>query len=547
MAGTTPYQEGNPGSKICFLAEAPANTEIKMGRPLMGASGMLWNELLRESGIARDSCYILNVFEERVGRSRDERLTLDKDGNILFIAGKGFTELGRERAKGALRRLSQCGANCIVPMGNIALSLVYGDTRIGKWRGSILSANNPQLIGRKFVATFHPAFLIRGNYPHRYTVIHDLKRALEESRSSKIQLPRRHLYIDPSFSEVVEFLREGRSFSRIATDIEILNWHISCFSVATSPSESMCIPILNKGGGDRWNEEQEREIWCLYAALMGDPKVEKVNQNILFDITVLLQMNNIFTHGAVQCTMCAQHILYPDFPKGLDFICSIHTREPYYKDDGKLWSKPWIDMDRFWRYSSLDSATALEAWENELEPQLRAEGYMETYRRTVANFPSLEYMMIHGMKLNKERLDEQKTEAKALLAQREADLLAIAEWDFNPGSPKQCQEYFYGTKGLKPYTSVKTGTVTTDDRAMARIAKRYKLPEARLVQEIRGLRKLISSSLEVRYDEDGRVRCSYNPRGATTGRLSSSETIRDTGMNMQNLDPVFKDFLEADL
>jgi hypothetical protein len=34
-------------------------------------------------------------------------------------------------------------------------------------------------------------------------------------------------------------------------------------------------------------------------------------------------------------TMVACATAYPDFPKGLDFITSIWTREPYYKDEGK--------------------------------------------------------------------------------------------------------------------------------------------------------------------------------------------------------------------
>src|SRR6185437_686487 len=329
----------------------------------------------------------------------------------------------------------------------------------------------------------------------------------------------------------------------IATDIECLNGHVSCFSVATSRSEVMSIPLLDTKQQHRWSEEQEAEIWTLYAAIMSDPKILKINHNIIFDISFLLQQNNIFTRGPLGCTMVAHHILYPDFPKGLDFVCSTYTREPYYKDDGKLWSKPWVDMDRFWTYNAKDAAVAFEIWE-ELQPELA--DYWDQYERTLGNFSPLIYMMVHGIRVSKERLQQTKKDAEALLAEKEAELKSIAEWDFNPGSPKQCQEYFYGTKDIKPYTSIKTGGVTTDDKAMARIAKRYNLPEARLVQEIRGLRKLIGNYLEVRYDADERVRCSYNPRGTTTGRFSSSETVFGTGLNFTNLDPRFKDFLVAD-
>jgi DNA polymerase I-like protein with 3'-5' exonuclease and polymerase domains len=283
---------------------------------------------------------------------------------------------------------------------------------------------------------------------------------------------------------------------------------------------------------------------------MGSKTIRKINQNILFDISFLFQQNNIYTAGPIDCIMIAHHMMYPDFPKGLDFLCSNYTREPYYKDDGKLWSKPWANMENFWEYNCKDSACAFEVAEglngDGILTEIKKEGHRPTYDDTIALFRPLMYMMVHGLRVDADRLAETRVEAKALLAQREADLRAVAEWDFNPASPKQCQEYFYVTKGFKPYTSLKTGGVTTDDKAMARIAKRHKLPEARLVQEIRGLRKLISSYLEVKYDEDQRIRCSYNPRGTTTGRLSSGETVFGSGMNFCNLDPRFKDFLVAD-
>lgn len=517
--------------------------------PLVGPTGQLFNELLHGAGIARGQVYILNTFETEVWKSKDERLVFDADGNTLFIRGKGLTKLGLEACQGTLERLARCGANVICPMGSIALDLLYGDTRITKWRGSILETELQGRI-RKLVPSFHPTFLLYGNYIHKYTVTHDFKRLLEEARSPKRNLLQRNLYLNPSFAEAMAFLKDASRKPVIATDIECLNWHVSCFSVATSPTESLCIPLLDAHQQPRWSEDQELQIWQAYAKIMSAKNIRKINQNILFDMSFLFQQNNIFTAGPTDCCMIAHHMIYPDFPKGLDFLCSTYTREPYYKDDGKLWSKPWNNMEDFWRYNCRDSACAFEITEglnnNGIMKQIKDEGHLPTYNNTIALFRPLMYMMVHGLLVDANRLATTRTKAKKLLRQRELDLKAIAEWDFNPASPKQCQEYFYVTKGFKPYTNIKTGGVTTDDKAMARIAKRYNLPEARLVQEIRGLRKLIGNYLEVKYDEDQRIRCSYNPRGTTTGRLSSGETVFGSGMNFCNLDPRFKDFLVAD-
>jgi len=539
---TSPFEDGSPRAKIAIVAEAPARNEIRMNKPLVGPSGMAFNEWLREADILRSDLYILNVFPYELIKDKKEENFFNRNGDLVYNVKTGFTAIGLEDAKQCLKFLEYSGANVIVPLGNVALRLLFGDSRISKWRGSILQSS--RLPGRKLVPTFHPSFSLHGNYTARYTIISDLKRAREESLTRQILLPKRELIIDPNFNEVCAYLRDMRRQKRIATDIECLNHQISCISFAPSPALSMSIPMLDRNGRNRWNEDQEIEIWLLIAEIMEDEKIEKLNQNILFDINFELQQNNIFTRGPRLCTMCAQHILYPDFPKGLDYICSIRTREPYYKDDGKIWAKPWADMDRFWTYNAKDSAVAFEAYipiEEELD-----DDYQWTYQRTLDLFDPLMYMMIKGFRLNSKRLQDTNSDVLARIKEKEDELNSVAERPFNPGSPKQCQEYFYVTKGIKPYVSSKTGAVTCDDKALARIIKRYHLPEARLAQEIRTLRKLQTTYLEVRTDADGRLRCSYNPRGTSTGRLSSSETIFATGLNMQNLHVEFKDFLEAD-
>jgi len=538
------YEEGPPEADICFLGEAPASIEEKMDRPFVGPTGRFFNDLLHEAGITRGSCYILNAIPERIFKSKDDRLWFNRQGETLYVVGRGFTERGKEVVEPTIRRLLQSKANVICPMGGAALALSFGDHRIGKWRGSILESV-PAMGNRKLVPTFHPAFILRGQYIHRYTVVSDFKRVLAESTHPERRLPERNLLIDPTWDETIAFLEMvWNDADEIATDIEILNRHVSCFSIAVSPWHAISIPLLDGQGHDRWSEEQEVEIWHRYAEIMNEPKIRKVNQNLLFDITILFQQNHIFTEGIHGDPMLAHGIIYPDFPKGLDFLCSAYTREPYYKDDGKLWSKPWRDPRRFWRYNALDSCVALEAW-HALRGEL-ADGYQWTYDETLALFEPLMYMMVGGVRVNLDKLRAAREKANALLREKEAALAAVAERPFNPTSPKQCQEYFYVTKGIKPYTSLKTGNITTDDQAMARIFKRFNLPEAKLVQEIRGLRKLIGTYLEVTYDSDQRIRCAYNPRGTTSGRLSSQETVYGTGMNMQNLDPAFKDFLEAD-
>ena len=551
---TTVYEEGNPKSKICFLAEAPAKIEMKMGRPMVGPAGRQFNDLLHEAGLVRGEAYILNVFPYMIYKQDkgNSVYIYDQYDDLLWSNRRGFTEKGLEEAWETVLRLEDCYANCIVPLGGVALSLLFGDSRIGKWRGSILTANSEyiretSLRGRKLVPTYHPAFIIRGQYLATYTVINDLKRARQESTSSAISLPQRELIIDPSFPEVLAFQRDMMRSKRVAHDIEVLNSQISCFCYAPSPQVSMCIPILDRSGRqNRWTEEQETEIWLNHQKIMKNPKIQKINHNILFDTAFEFEQNNIFSSlETCDDSMIAWRVVNTDFNKGLDYVCSILTREPYYKDDGKLWSKPWMDVERFWRYNALDGAVSLECWD-EMQEELEDPDWRHTYNMHKELFPVLTYMMVHGMKVNRAKLDKVREDVSGKIKTHQGELDAIVGHELNVSSPKQMINYFYVEKGIKAYVSRKTGRPTCDDKALAGIFKRYRLPEAKLAQEIRTHRTLLQNFLEIKFDPDDMLRCSIDATGARTGRLSTSETVRGTGHNMQNIPPSFRGFLEAE-
>jgi len=243
--------------------------------------------------------------------------------------------------------------------------------------------------------------------------------------------------------------------------------------------------------------------------------------------------------------MIAQRIMYPEFPSSLQYLCSLYTDEPYYKDDKKLWRTPARDPDEFWRYSCKDSATLQEIWPV-LETEMDETGYRHIYDFTMDLATPVHFMTAKGTRVNHEALDETREELAKELAGKEAELENVADYLFNPGSPKQCIAYFYTHKGIRPYINRKTKRPTCDDLAMARLARKHGLPEARLVQEVRSLRKLIGTYLDMKYDPDNFLRCSYVLRGTSSGRLSSRKTLRDTGMNNQNLDPRYKKFVVTD-
>lgn len=510
----TPYEEGNPSSSIIMLAEAPSYVEIKMGRPLCGPSGEVFNDCLHAAGIARRQCYILNVWPFQISKVKKgnteyfyprESHKLPQD--LLWRTGLGFTERGLEEAKDTLERIQRSQATMIVTMGQQACDLATGKSKaIMRWRGSPLQGL-PRVAHKVVIPTAHPASTLHGTYTWRYMIISDMKKALRLSQFQTLKVPERTLLINPSLQDILAYLAWPRPLpyetlaARVATDIEVINHQVSCFSICYEPMEAMTVPIGDEYGQPLWSVEDEEAIWRAYARLMADARVQKINQNIVgFDAPFLLQQNNIYTHGAIGDTMIAQHILYPDFPKGLDFITSIHTDEPYYKDEGKMWKGMGGDIEMFWRYCGKDACVALEAWDV-LRHEMTEGDYWPTYDMTVGLSDVLSYMTLRGIRVDEDSLKVTHKRVAGELSARQDELVTVAEHPFNPLSSQQTAKYFYETKGLQPYKN-RDGGVTTDDKAMARIFRKTNLREAKLVQEIRTLNKLKGTYLEMAFDPE---------------------------------------------
>ncbi len=82
--------------------------------------------------------------------------------------------------------------------------------------------------------------------------------------------------------------------------------------------------------------------------------------------------------GIYMDTMLAHSILYPEFPNGLDFLCSWYLDDVvYYKGEGRNWTAGDRDP-QLWEYCCKDSAFTLRIVEKQDE-ELRRRGMWEAY------------------------------------------------------------------------------------------------------------------------------------------------------------------------
>ena len=529
---------GPLNAKIAIIGEAPGEKEMRDGEPFVGPAGGVLNDCLHAAGIARGECYITNLFPTEVKKSANkERFSIN--GEVVYSTRSGFTEAGNIYKEALLKELETLTANVLVPLGGPALDAVTGERGITKYRGSILKG----VLGRKTVPAIHPSATFQ-NHLYRYDIIFDLKRAKRQSEFPEIRRVERDYIFKPDLTTVANFCNTWDK--PLTLDIEIFRQEIQCIGLGDQ-HQVLVIPFIYEQGS-YWSEADEVEVWRSIATLLENPTIPKIGQNLMFDLWTIMHTNKVITRGELHDTMVAQNLLYPDFPAGLDFIASVHTEEPYWKDDGKQWYKEPDSYDVRWLYNARDVSSTDTAYYKLMS--IMTPEYRKAYDDRMKVFEALLYMQIRGTKCDLDSLHEVREEVAEQIIIKQAELDEIVGYPLNIDSPKQMFAYFYGELGIKPFKNRKTGRDTCDDNALRRIARGTKTrppyKEAKIVQDIRSYSKLKGTYLDIRFDEDARLRCAYNPCGAITGRLSSSQTLFGTGTNMQNLPQSFRRFLVPD-
>lgn len=536
--------EGSLDAKIVIVGEAPGRDEVIQRRPFVGEAGRELNRFLSSAKLTRSDCYITNVIKERPPNN-------DISKFIVFPKSAkqapSITPAYLEYEKQLFEELSKVKANVIVPMGNTALYALTRQRGIEKYRGSILSNNK---VGRvaKVIPTIHPAAALpyRGNYQYRRFIVHDLMRIKLDSAFPELRLPKRDLRIKPTFDEIISYIDYCKSADYLGFDIEVINQEVSHLAISPSSEEAMSIPFL----WDKTNylsDEEEADVWIALAKLLQNPKITKIAQYGTFDATFVFSKYGIRPFP-MEDTHIQHSILYPELPRDLGFLCSIYTREPYYKDDGKVWKEGTFDDEDFSIYNAKDAAVLHQIF-HRVEERLIKQGNLEVYRTQRDLIPPIVYMTSKGIRVDKAGMEAHSKRAKEILDDLEFQIEQATEGIIaNPASAQQVMNYFYIHKGVKPY--LKKGRPTGDEDALKRLAKptstRQGYPEARLILDHRYHKKLKGTYLDMRLDKDGRLRSAINPGKTVSGRLASKKTIFDTGADIQNQHSEMKPYILSD-
>jgi uracil-DNA glycosylase len=153
---TIVFGDGNPKAQLVFVGEGPGADEDAQGLPFVGRAGKLLTQMIEAMGLQRKDVYICNVVKCRPpGNRQPEEDEVSTCSPFLF------------------RQIDVIAPKVIVCLGAVAAKTLLQTNRgISQFRGEWL-----EFRGRKLLATYHPAYLLR-NPPAKSEVWKDLQKVM---------------------------------------------------------------------------------------------------------------------------------------------------------------------------------------------------------------------------------------------------------------------------------------------------------------------------------------------------------------------------------
>ena len=537
MKHTYVSPSGNLSAKLAIVGEQPGVQEVREGRPFVGPAGRGLDECLVMAKIPRHSLYLTNVIKD-LDKPLNFYINLNHNRASWSISTQGWDYIHELKDE-----LKQLKPNVVVATGNVALIALTSRVGITNWRGSVLEST--LVPGLKVIPTFHPATFIipKFNFLNKPQIVMDLIKAKEESEFTEIHRTPRNVITNPTFFEACRILKHcyeaGLHGQTIDIDIEVINGEVDCIAFAWDSTHAISIPFKDSKG-DYFHIEQEYEIMLLISHIIEDERISKRGANFIFDTQFILRKYGIRPRGELHCTQIAQKISFPDFKAGLDYVVSMYTDIPYYKQDGKQWIKMgYGSWNTWWMYNGLDAISTNDANPKQIQ-ELIKQGNLETYNRQRKLIKPFIYMGERGIRIDVEKMIEYKDTERIKIDPIIEEFKTEVGHEINPNSPPQVMNYFYRELKIKPYKTRNTKgqyVETSDVNALIRIARQQGKGSraAQCLLNIRRAEKRISTYLDVgKVDKDGRYRSAYKPVGTETGRSSSGKTIFGGGGNQQN-------------
>ncbi len=319
------------------------------------------------------------------------------------------------------------------------------------------------------------------------------------------------------------------------TSLDEMRAQIVGISFSVTPGEAAYIPLAH-AYPDAPAQLPLNEVLARLKPWLEDAAHKKLGQHVKYDRHVFAN-HGIEVQGYAHDTMLQSYVLEVTKPHGLASLAERHLgRTGISFEDlcGKGANQicfDQVDVAKAAEYSCEDSDMTLDV-HRVLWPQLQGNEKLRfIYELEIASSEALYRIERNGVLIDAPTLAAQSHELGQRILQLEKEAHELAGQPFNLSSPKQIGEIFFVKLGLPVVKKTPTGTPSTDDEVLQKLAEDYPLPAK--ILEHRGLAKLkgtyTDKLAQLAHPRTGRVHTHYAQAVAVTGRLSSNDP------NLQNI------------
>jgi DNA polymerase-1 len=334
-------------------------------------------------------------------------------------------------------------------------------------------------------------------------------------------------------AELINILAQQASFcfDTETTGTDANNCELVGLSFAVKAGEAWYVPVPA-------NQEETQSIVNELKAVLENPEIGKIGQNIKYDVLVL-KWYGIQLSGDLFDTMMAHYIIDPDTRHGMDVLSENYLGyKPVSiteligakgKNQGNMRD---VEIEKIKEYAAEDADITLQLKEI-FEPkikQVEAENLLHQIENPLIYV--LADIEFEGVRIDHDTLKEFSKDLETDIAKLEKTVYEKAGVRFNIASPKQLGEVLFEKLMLDPKAKkTKTGQYQTGEDVLLSLASKSDI--VRDILDYRQLQKLKSTYVDALplmvNPKTGRIHTSYNQAVAATGRLSS------TNPNLQNI------------
>ena len=281
-----------------------------------------------------------------------------------------------------------------------------------------------------------------------------------------------------------------------------------------------------------------QEIVDEFRIVLEDEKIEKVAQNLKFDMAILKNYG-VQLRGKMFDTMIAHFLIQPEMRHSMDVMSETYLHYKPVSIEMLIGKKGKdqlnmrdVPLETIVEYAAEDADVTLQLKEN-FEPKLKKAGLVKLFEEV--EMPLVNVLMnmeAEGINLDVSSLKDLSEILATDIASTEREIQTMAGTRFNVSSPKQVGEVLFEIlKIVEKPVKTKTGQYSTAEDVLSKIENKH--PVVRRILDYRELVKLKNTYVDVLPElidkATGRIHTSYNQVVAVTGRLSSDNP------NLQNI------------